>query len=74
MRSSREGGSGVQIHAYIVDAVLHHAAQSFIQPLFGHVVLILPHADGLGIDFYQLRQRVLKPAGDGDGARRVRSN
>ncbi len=42
--------------------------------VFGHVVLILPHADGLGIDFYQLRQRVLKPAGDGDGARRVRSN
>ena len=62
------GGGGVQIHAYVVDAVLHHAAQGFIQPLFGHVVLILPHADGLGIDFYQLRQRVLKPAGDGDGA------
>ena len=53
------GGCGVDIHAYGVDAVLHHTVQGVIQPLLGHIVLILPHADGLGIDLYQLRQRVL---------------
>ena len=31
----------------------------------GHVVLVLAHADGLGVDLHQLRQRVLEPAGDG---------
>ena len=30
-----------------------------------HVVLILAHADGLGVDFHQLGKRVLQPAGDG---------
>ena len=34
----------------------------------GHVVLILPHADGLGVDLHQLRQRVLQPPRDGHGA------
>ena len=33
-----------------------------------HVVLVLPHADGLRIDLHQLRQRVLQPAGDGHRA------
>ena len=37
----------------------------------GHVVLILPHADGLGVDLHQLRQRILQPPGDGDGAAQV---
>jgi hypothetical protein len=31
-------------------------------------VLVLPHADALGVDLHQFGQRVLQPAGDGDGA------
>ena len=33
-----------------------------------HVVLILAHADGLGIDLYQFGQRVLQTPRDGNGA------
>ena len=32
----------------------------------GHIVLVLPHADGLGVDLHQLRQGVLEPPGDGN--------
>jgi hypothetical protein len=31
------------------------------------VVLVLPHADGLGVDLHQLGERVLQAARDGDG-------
>ena len=31
-------------------------------------MLVLAYADGLGVDFHQLRQRILEPAGDGRGA------
>ena len=34
-------------------------------------MLVLPHADGLGVDFHQLRQRVLEPPGDGHGGAEV---
>ena len=36
-----------------------------------HIVLVLPHADRLGVDLDQLRQRVLQAAGDGHGAAQV---
>ena len=49
----------VDVHAHGVDAVLHHAVQGLVQLLLGHVVLVLAHADGLGIDLHQLRQGVL---------------
>ena len=39
-----------------------------VQLLFGHIVLVLAHADGLGVDLHQLCQRVLQAAGDGNGA------
>ena len=48
------GGGGVQIHPHGVDTVLHHPFQGLAQLLFGHVVLVLPHADGLGVDLHQL--------------------
>ncbi len=60
------GGGGVEIHAHSVDAILHHAVQGLAQPGLGHIVLILPHADGFGVDLHQLRQRVLEAAGDGN--------
>ena len=34
-------------------------------------MLVLAHADGLGIDLHQLRQRVLEPPGDGHGAAQI---
>ena len=63
----RRGGR-IQIHAHPVHAVLHHALQGLRQLLLVHVVLILAHADGLGIDLHQLRQRILQPSRDGSRA------
>ena len=60
-------GSGVQIHAHPVYAVLHYGVQRLSQLLLVHVVLVLTHTDGFRIYFYQLRQRILKTAGDGCG-------
>ena len=37
----------------------------FAQPRLRHIVLILADTDGFGVDFDQLRERVLKPARDG---------
>ena len=37
----------------------------------GQIVLILPHADGLGVDLHQLRQRILQPPRDGNSAAQV---
>ena len=34
-------------------------------------MLVLPHANGLGINFHQLRQRVLQAAGDGNGGAQI---
>ena len=60
-------GSGIQIHAHPVYAVFHHGVQGFPQLLLVHIMLVLTHADGFRIYFYQLRQRILKTAGDGCG-------
>ena len=51
----------VQVHAHPVHTVFHHTAQSFAQPLLVHIMLVLPHPDGLRIYFNQLCQRILKP-------------
>ena len=65
------GRGGVQVHAHGVDAVLHHRVQGGGELLLGAVVLILAHADGLGVDLHQLRQGILETAGDGHGASEV---
>ena len=59
---------GGKLHTHAVDASFHHAVQRFLQLALLQVVLILPHADGLGVDLDQLRQRVLHPAGNADRA------
>ena len=59
---------GAYLHAHAVDAALHHAVQRLLQLAFLQIMLILPHADGLGIDLDQLGQRVLHAAGDADRA------
>ena len=69
--AQKTGGRGVHVHTHGVDAVLHHAGQRLVQPLLGHIVLVLAHADGLGIDLHQLRQRVLHPPRDRYGAAQV---
>ena len=61
-------GSGVEIHADPIDAALDHRFQRFLQLPLIDVVLILAHADGLGIDLDELGQRVLQAARDGDGS------
>ena len=69
--AQQTGAGGVHIHAYGVDAVLYHAAERFVQTLLGAVMLVLAHADGLGVDFDQLRQRVLHTAGNGHGGAQI---
>ena len=61
----------IQINADRVYTVLHHAAERFIQPRRGHIVLVLPDADALRLDLHKLGQRVLQPPRDGNrGAQR----
>ena len=59
---------GVHFHAHAVHAAFHDVVQALAKLRLVHVVLILPHADGLGVDLHQLGQRILQAARDGDGA------
>ena len=67
----QRGRRGIKVNAHRVDAAFHHAVQGGIQPGGRHIVLVLPDADGLGVDLHQLRQRVLQAAGNGDRAAQV---
>ena len=58
----------VQIHADPVDAALHDVLERLGQFALIHIVLVLPDADGLGVDLHQLGKRILKPACNGNGA------
>ena len=55
----------VQIGADGVYAVLHHAAERFIQPRGGHIVLVLPDTDALRLNLHELGERVLQAPRDG---------
>ena len=57
-------GRRIHIHAYRIDAAFDHRAERAVQLLFRHIVLILPHADRLGVNLYQLCQRVLQAPGN----------
>ncbi len=61
-------GSGVQIHADGVHAVLHHRVERARELGLGNVVLVLADADGFRVDLHQLGERVLQAAGDGNRA------
>ncbi len=50
------------------DAILDHGVERARQRVLVDVVLVLAHADGLGFDLHQLRQRILQAAGDGNRA------
>jgi hypothetical protein len=58
---------GVELDAHGVHAALHHLVELAGEQRLIHVVLVLPHADGLGVDLHQLGERVLQAARDGDG-------
>ncbi len=55
---------GVDVHADCVHAVLHARVQRSRQAVLVDVVLVLAHADGLGLDLDQLRQRILQAPRD----------
>ena len=63
---AQQGGrSCVQVHPHRVYTVLHHPIQSLGKLGLGHIMLVLAHADGLGINFHKFRQGILQAAGNG---------
>ena len=66
-RQQRRRGR-VQVHAHGVHAVLDHGVELARQLALVHVVLVLAHANALGVDLDQLGQRVLQPARNAGGA------
>ena len=62
----QSGRSGVEIHADIIHAGLHHVAEGLAQLPLVHVVLVLAHADRFGVDLDQLGQGIEEPPGDGN--------
>ena len=61
------GRRGVQVHSHMVHHPFHHPVQGAGQGFLVHIVLVLAHPDGLGIDLHQFRQRILDPPGHGYG-------
>ena len=59
-------GSQVEVDPDPVDAALHDLVQGGFEPALVDVVLVLAHADRLGLDLDQLGQGILQAAGDGD--------
>ena len=62
------GGRSVQVHSHMVHHPFHHPVQGTGERLLVHIMLVLAHPYGLGIDLHQFRQRVLDPPGQGYGA------
>ncbi|MCW0448515.1 hypothetical protein NB706_001349 [Xanthomonas sacchari] len=62
-RQQRRRG-GVDVHADRVHAVLHPGVQRPRQAVLVDVVLVLAHADRLGLDLDQFRQRILQAPRD----------
>ena len=58
---------GIQIHAHPVHTVFHHTAQRFAQLFLVHIMLVLAHTDGFGINLHQFCQGILEPSCDGRG-------
>jgi hypothetical protein len=67
VRQQRRAG-GVERDADLVDARLDHLGQHAAEHRLEHVVLVLTHADRLGLDLDQLGQRILQATRDRDGA------
>ncbi len=65
-RQQRRRG-GIDVHTDRVDAVLHPRFQCLGQPVLIHIVLVLAHADRLGLDLHQFGQWILQTARDRHG-------
>ncbi|OQA37582.1 MAG: hypothetical protein BWY56_00833 [Acidobacteria bacterium ADurb.Bin340] len=61
-------GGRVEVHPHAVHAGFHHIVQALLEGRLVHIVLVLAHADALGLHFHQLGQGILEAAGDADGA------
>ena len=59
---------GVEFDAHAVDAAHHGVAQALGEHLLVHVVLVLPHANALGVNLDELGEGVHEAAPDADGA------
>src|SRR5246500_5807264 len=59
-RQQRCGGR-VDVNPHGVDAILDHCIERARKFVFAEIMLILAHADRLGINLDQLGERVLKP-------------
>ena len=57
----------VHLHAHGVDATHDYVVEGTAEGGLVHIVLVLAHADGLGVDLYQLGEGVLEAPADGDG-------
>ena len=56
-----------EVDAYGIHAVLHDGIELAGQFRLAYIVLVLAHPDGLRVDLYEFRQRVLQAAGNGNG-------
>src|SRR2546423_6126156 len=63
-RDSKGVDAVLTVNAHGVDTVLDHRIEGARKFLCAEIVLILPHADRLGINLDQLGERVLKPPRD----------
>ena len=66
--AQKRGAGRIDVDADGVDAVLDDRVEAMRQLLLVNVVLILTHADRLGLDLDEFRERILQTARDGDGA------
>ena len=57
---------GVELDADVVDRALDDIAEALREQRLDDVVLVLAHADRLGLDLHELGERVLQPTSDRD--------
>ena len=58
---------GVELHTHAVDTAHHHVVEALLQEGLVDIVLVLPHADALGVDFHQFAEGVHEAAANADG-------
>ncbi len=57
-------GGCIKVNAHRVHTVLYHSFKSLVHTGFGHIVLVLSHADSLGVYLYKLCKGVLHSSCD----------
>jgi hypothetical protein len=65
-RDSNGVDARVDVNPHSVDAILDHRIEGAGKFVFAEIVLVLAHADRLGINLDQLGERVLQPPRDRD--------